>query len=242
MPFLRSLHGGSARVLREDFCGSAAVCREWLREGLRRGEAWRAVGVDVDRECVERARRVAGELGGLELECADAVKAEVGERGRSDVVFVGNFSIGYIWKRDELVRYLMRCRERLSGGGVMVCDTYDGAAAMQEGGTTRVHVGPGGVVVRATWEKRDADLLTRMVTNVLHFQVEMGGEVVERLASAFEYRWRLWGIAELREAMGEAGFSASEVFESMEEPVSALRHGREVSEAGAVCVVGRVLR
>ncbi len=60
-----------------------------------------------------------------------------------DVLFVGNFSIGYIHERSALVAYMRRCRERLAlgrrgfGGGVFVCDTYGGAAAFQLGAVER---------------------------------------------------------------------------------------------------------
>ena len=37
-------YGGVAKLLREDFCGTAAVCCEWVRGRPQR----RAIGVDID--------------------------------------------------------------------------------------------------------------------------------------------------------------------------------------------------
>lgn len=255
--FLYAVHGGEPVVLREDFCGTAAISRRWVEDGRRGGERRRAVGVDLDAEVIERARvendRV-GMGGEIRLICGDATQdtdrpelRSVARDDGCDVVFVGNFSIGYIHQRPVLVEYLRASRERLArgnagfGGGVMVCDVYDGPGAFREGSVTRVHPGRGHEVVRYTWEHREADVLTGMVVNAIHFQVEVEGEVVARYPDAFLYRWRLWSIRELREAMMEAGFASTDVYQDVGPSTEdgPLRHGREVREAGVVCVVGR---
>jgi hypothetical protein len=172
---------------------------------------------------------------------------ELGDVDGCDVVFVGNFSIGYIHRRSALVEYLRGCRARLAlgnagfGGGVMVCDVYDGPGAFKVGSITRVHPGRGAEMVRYTWEHREADVLTGMVVNAIHFQVEVEGEMVARYPDAFEYRWRLWSIREMREAMMEAGFVSTEVYQDVGPSAEsgALTHGREMREAGIVCIVGR---
>jgi hypothetical protein len=253
--FLRGLHGESPLVLREDFCGAAAVSRRWCLEGQRRGDASRAVGVDLDAEALDRAgaeARRAGVGDRLALVRADALAPGEGGggAGAADVIFVGNFSIGYIAERRRLVEYLRRCRARLAagsagwGGGVFVCDTYGGSAAFRTGAHRRTHVGRRGEVVHYTWEHVAADPLTGMVENAISFRVEAGGEVVQDLPRAFTYRWRLWGIAELREAMAEAGFGATEVHQRVEvdpgarpEPV---RSAVDLGENWIVCVAGRV--
>jgi hypothetical protein len=78
-----------------------------------------------------------------------------------------------------------------------------------------------------------------MVTNVLHFQVEVDGEVTARCPDAFVYRWRLWTIPELREGMMRAGFGATEVYQDIGPRPEPMEHGREMGESGIVCVVGR---
>ena len=236
-----------------------------MEEGRRVGQRWRAVGVDMDAEVIERARAenaAAGMGEEIRLICGDVME-DTGDAGGNtedakpssvargsqddgcDVVFVGNFSIGYIHERPVLERYLRASRERLGlgnagfGGGVFVCDTYTGSGAFKEGSVTRTHPGRGHEVVRYTWEQREADVLTAMVTNVLHFQVEVDGEVTARFPDAFVYRWRLWTIPELREAMMASGFAATEVYQDVGPHALPMGHGREMRESGIVCVVGR---
>lgn len=247
-PFLHAVHGGSPTVLREDFCGTAALCRRWVEDGRRAGESRRAVGVDMDEVVLERARRDNGAAGmqeAITLVRGDAIETPVGRSDGCDVVFVGNFSIGYIHERAALAGYLRASRARLGagnagfGGGMFVCDTYTGASAFTPGSVTRVHPGRGREVVRYTWEQREADALTAMVTNAIHFQVEVDGEVVARYPQAFVYRWRVWSIPELREAMREAGFAGSEVYQDVGPHAQPMAHGTELRESGIVCVVGR---
>jgi hypothetical protein len=150
-------------------------------------------------------------------------------------VFVGNFSIGEIHTRDVLVKYLSLSRARLHAGGVFVCDTYGGESAYRVGAVVRKHAMPDGSIVHYTWEQRRADASTGMVENALHFRVERAGVVVAAMADAFVYRWRLWSIPELRDAMSEAGFAETSVHQGLD---------GEAEEGGLpasyiVCVGGR---
>jgi hypothetical protein len=79
-----------------------------------------------------------------------------------------------------------------------------------------------------------------MVVNSISFRVIVDGEVAAEMPRAFVYRWRLWGLAELREAMAEAGFSDIAVYKEVnlapgERPVEA----GELGEDWIVMVAGR---
>lgn len=217
--FLRAVHGGEPIALREDFSGAGAVSRRWCAEGLKDTGDARALCVDLDADAVTRARALAdaeGLAARLRVVQDDALTTRADDP--ADVVFVGNFSIGYIYSRAALVAYLRASRERLSrgqrgfGGGVFACDTYGGAGAFRLGGIERKHPSRGRELIRYTWLHEEADPITSMVTNSISFRVEVDGEVVQEWPRAFVYRWRLWSIAELREAMLEAGFAAAEVY------------------------------
>ena len=224
VPLLRAIHGGAPRVLGEDFAGTAALSRVWAAT-VPGGSA---VAVDLDPDALAKHPPTPG----IVTRCADV--REVTDP--ADVVFVGNFSIGYLHTRTDLVAYLRHARSRLAPlattprmsaanpadrSGVFVCDTYGGASAFATGFTHRPHPIPkaldgiGGRICRYTWEQREADPLTGMVTDAIHFRIEDCGEIVEQLDDAFLYRWRLWGVPELRDAMAEAGFASTEVYATL---------------------------
>jgi hypothetical protein len=205
--FLRAVHGGDPRVMREDFCGGGGVARAWVELGAE----YRAIAVDRDAEPLKRLRRIPR---------LKAVRADVISCGqKADVISATNFPIGYWHTRDGLVRYLARTRTRLHRGGVFVCDTYGGASAYVRGITRRVlRVGPR-LVVRYAWEQRRADPITARVTDVVHFTVVEHGRVVAEHRDAFVYDWRLWSIPELRDAMAEAGFRRITIFDSLTDAV-----------------------
>ena len=250
VPFIRAVHGSSPAVLGEDFAGSAALSHLWVESSPDA----RAVAVDLDAD----ALGFHGDHERVIKHCADVMAIN----DPADVIFVGNFSIGYLHTRAELVAYLRHARERLiastkepgasatgqatdqaTGGkgatpeplahargslqtpdtrpsGVFICDTYGGESAFLTGEVHRDHWIPAderfgehkGKRVRYTWEQRKADPLTGMVTDVLHFRVESGGMIEQELLDAFVYDWRLWSVPELRDAMLEAGYAATEVY------------------------------
>lgn len=230
--FLRALflaeNGSDPTVLGEDFSGTCAVARRWCKEL----DGASAVCVDFDREALAWARArasddaVVNQIRFVHADCfteagATAHAAATNEPSRDlpcDVCFVGNFSIGYAHDRSTLVRYLARTRERLLrgrhgfSGGVFVCDTYGGAGAFTLGGIERTHPGRRGEVIRYAWAHEHADPTTAMVTNSISLRVERDGEIVAEYPRAFEYHWRLWSIAELREAMLEVGFERTSVY------------------------------
>jgi hypothetical protein len=235
--FLRDLHGGSPLRLGEDFSGTAAVSRAWVR--LVPGGS--ATAVDLDADALERAAGVES----VELRLGDVRDATDPGRDPADVIFAGNFSIGEIGERGELVEYLRRTRARLRGGGIFVCDTYGGPSSLRTGAIERSHWIEGGARILYVWEQREVDPATGRVVNAMHFRVEKDGEIVESIEDAFVYRWRLWSVPELRDAMAEAGFEETDVrgelwsSESRRDPLA--RSSFDSSEGFIVCVVGRVV-
>lgn len=198
-PLLRAIHGGSPRVLGEDFSGTAALCYEWVKR-----DHARAIAVDLDSEALahhpdhDRVSKVVSDVSTVPDAC--------------DVLFVGNFSIGYHHTRAALVEYLRHARSRLNPGGVFVCDTYGGESSYTIGEVHRPTPLPGGYICRYTWEQRSADPTTAMVTDVIHFRIEKAGVIEHEMFDAFVYEWRLWSVPELRDAMAEAGFPTTQVF------------------------------
>jgi hypothetical protein len=213
---LRRIHGGVPVTLGEDFCGTMALSRAWVRTD----PAARAVAVDRDASVLHRPPQVRA----VRRVLGDVVEATSRTAHAVDVLHAGNFSIGEWTTRVHLMTYLRHARARLRPGGVFVCDVYGGESAFLTGSVDREHPGPGGAMIRYTWEQRSADPITGRVVNAMHFEVRRGGAVVAAHRDAFVYSWRLWGVAELRDAMDEAGFVRSDVF-SRGEPVRPLVPG-----------------
>lgn len=238
---LRAIHGDEPTLLGEDFAGSGAVSRAWVGQS----ERYHAWCVDRDAETLSRCYD------------ADRIETRIGdvmdEDASVDVIWVGNFSIGYHHDRASLLAYLKHVRSRLKTGGVFVCDTYGGETAYTIGEVHRFHPlpaqhapdGKGGWRVRYTWEQREANPLTGMVTNALHFRIERAGFIDAELIDAFIYHWRLWSVPELSDAMLEAGFASSTVYGQLPDAVDGdgrpyIQPMDEADDSFIVCVAARV--
>lgn len=239
VPFLRAIHAGDPTILAEDFCGTAAMSREWVKQ-VRGG---RAIAVDHDPKPLARARGHKS----VRVIRGDVFTATNPKQHAADIVFVGNFSIGEIHDRRRLVEYLRHCRARLRPGGIFVCDTYGGESAFTIGAVNRLHPGPGDRRTRYTWEQRSADPTTGRVVNAMHFRVDRGGSIELELHDAFVYDWRLWSVPELRDALAEAGFPGTAVYARMPDAVDTdgrayvepITDPRDLGPSFIVCVVGR---
>ncbi len=198
--FLEAVHGAGASVLREDFSGTAALARAWAAISPRH----RAIAVDADPTVLarirsRRVRRVA----------SDAARA----RDRADVIAATNFPIMYWHDRASLLRYLRRARESLNPRGVFVCDLYGGSDALRPRTQSRA-IRDGRWRFTYVWRQKRADAATGLVENTISFRVPTERGVVQ-LRDAFVYRWRLWSIPELRDAMLEAGFASVDVHDRL---------------------------
>jgi hypothetical protein len=237
VPFLAAVHGGEARVLREDFSGTAGVARAWAASDPRR----RAIAVDQSAEPLNRARAAGTPR-------FRAVRDDVMDcRLKADIITATNFPLGYWHTRAALLRYLKKCRARLNTGGVFVCDTYGGATGFTSGTMARDVRAPGGLRINYLWEQREADPTTAMVLDAIHFRATRHGELVYQQADAFVYHWRLWSIPELREGMAEAGFRTTKVYAELADAVDhtgrahvkPVSDPRELGESYVVCIAAQ---
>jgi len=198
----RHLRGRSARWLREDFCGTAAVCCEWVR----RRKTNRAFGVDLDPEVLAWGRRhnLAA------LSAAQGARVQLLEQdvatpaGRPlDLVLAMNFSYWLLAGRATLRAYFQQVRAALEPDGVFLLDAYGGYDSyrriIEERPVEDPQLGP----FVYQWEQALYDPISGRLVCHIHFQFADGS----RLERAFTYDWRLWSLPEIRELLGEAGFS-----------------------------------
>ncbi|HED53234.1 MAG TPA: class I SAM-dependent methyltransferase [Phycisphaerales bacterium] len=233
---LRAIHGNNPKILAEDFSGTGALCRYWAEHV----DGGRAIAVDRNPEPLSRLQGASG----VEIVQADVMQANA----KADCLFAGNFSIGYHHSRPALLAYLKHVRERLNPGGTFVCDTYGGETAYTIGRVIREVPLPGSQICKYQWEQRYADPLTGRVTDVLHFRVFEGDEVIADFPDAFIYEWRLWSVPELRDAMAESGFHMSDVYAELPDAVDdqgnvyaePITDPEWIGDNFIVCVAGRL--
>ncbi|HHJ13636.1 MAG TPA: class I SAM-dependent methyltransferase [Gammaproteobacteria bacterium] len=198
----RRIRGRTATRLREDFCGTARMCCEWVRGRPEN----RAIGVDFDPEVLEWSR--ANHMAALD----DDQRARVTllqDDVRSvrtepvDIVLAMNFSWQIFEQRKVLVDYFAGVRDALVDDGILFLDAFGGYEAYQEIEEKTRHKG-----FTYVWEQESYDPVTgHMVCNI-HFTFNDGS----RMERAFHYEWRLYGLPELREILLDAGFSKVTVY------------------------------
>lgn len=198
----RRRFGRPPRLLREDFCGTAAMACEWVR-GHRENRAW---GIDIDPEPLAWSRR--HHLPGLrdhQLRRLELLQGDVREVSLEpvDVTVAFNFSYLVFQRRSELKRYFEIVRSGLRPEGLLVLDLYGGAEAMQTMTELRDCEG-----FDYVWDQDVFDPIQHHAVNHIHFEFEDGS----RIDRAFSYDWRLWTLPELRDVLEDAGFSASDVY------------------------------
>ncbi|QIK37264.1 class I SAM-dependent methyltransferase [Caldichromatium japonicum] len=205
--FFAERYGRLPQRLREDFCGTAALCAAWVR--LRPDNlAW---GVDLDPEglawgqvhnlgplTAEQRRRIALINGDVR----SAVTPEV------DIVAALNFSYWLLKTRTALSEYLRHIRSLLAPEGLLILDVHGGPDAMRLHTERREIQDPLGEPFAYLWERADFDPLSHTQTCYIHFQFTDGTS----LERAFSYTWRLWTLPELRELLVECGFGQVQVY------------------------------
>jgi len=196
----RLLRGHSARLLREDFCGTAAVCCEWIER--RKGN--RAIGVDIDPEVLDwgRANNLtmlsAHQAERVDLREEDVLRVDT---PRMDIVAAMNFSYWLLKERSSVKRYFERVLEALKDDGIFFLDAYGGYDSYRVIVEKRTIESDSGNFTYI-WEQEKYDPITGRLICHIHFAFPDGS----RMERAFSYDWRLWTLPEIRELLDEVGF------------------------------------
>lgn len=201
--FYKDATGAVPEVLREDFCGTASICCEWVKGKPNR----RAVGVDLDREPLDwgRAKYLAA-LAPEEQQRVTLLQANVldAKTPKADVVAAQNFSFWIFKQRAEVLAYFKAVHRALKDDGIFVMDMMGGAKCMEDEYEEPRRV-KGFTYV---WEHAKFDPITHDALFHIHFRFPDGSKIEK----AFTYDWRLWTLPEIRDLLDEAGFSKSEVY------------------------------
>jgi len=199
----RHAYGSRPTLLREDFCGTAAICCKWVRSRAER----RAHGVDLDPEPL----RWGSEHNVAKLPAEAQKRLRLYQRDvreikgqKADVIAAENFSYFIFRSREELLKYFVAARRSLARKGVLVLDVMGGSEVLQENRKEKRKVKG----FHYIWEQARFDPITNHCRFHIHFKFKNGS----RLRRAFSYDWRLWSIPEIEELLAEAGFRESAVY------------------------------
>ena len=193
------ISGRKPASLREDFCGTALLCAEWVAK-----EGRTAVGVDIDREALAWGAKHNLAPLGRRAAAVSLLRQDVRApcRGRFDLIAALNFSYMIFRTREELRGYFAGVRRHLTRDGVFVLDAYGGYESWRpQSERCRLR---GFTYV---WQQGAVNPIDHTAVNHIHFEFGNGS----RLHRAFTYCWRLWTLPEIRELLTEAGFSRSTV-------------------------------
>jgi hypothetical protein len=192
----RRIRGTRAKHMREDFCGTALLAAEWVKQG----DDFTAEGFDLDGPTLAwgRAHNLAplGDAASrVTLHQADVRAAQ--DRA-PDVRCAQNFSYFTFRERAVLLDYFRGVRESLAHGGIFVIDLFGG-----EEGTTILEeerkIEEGFTYV---WDQSKYFPGSGEYHCNIHFEFKDG----TKLKNAFSYVWRYWSMPELKDVLADAGF------------------------------------
>ncbi len=194
------------RVLREDFCGTFAICCLWAKKKDRI-----AIGVDLDPEPLAWGRE--HNLSKLKEEAQQRVtllQEDVRSNGqvKADILAAQNFSFWIFKTRAGLLEYFKTAYRNLAEEGVMVLDMMGGPECLEENHEDIRKYGKGKKAFKYVWDQARYDPITHDATFHIHFRFKDGSS----LEPAFTYEWRFWSIPEVRELLLEAGFPEVHVY------------------------------
>jgi hypothetical protein len=194
----RQHRGRPARLLREDFCGTAAMCAAWVKHHSD-NRAW---GIDLDESTLHWGIRhhllplgqPAARVTLIRQDVRDAVEF------KSDVIAAFNFSYYTFQEHAALLGYFRRIHQSLTRDGILYLDLFGGPESMDLR-EERTDYGDFTYV----WDQAAFNPITHAITCHIHFEFPDGS----RIRRAFTYHWRLWQIPELELLLREAGFKRS---------------------------------
>lgn len=198
----RRCFGRLPQTVREDFCGTAAACCEWVRRHPD-NKAW---GVDLDTEVLAWAlhHNVAA-LGHDEQTRVKLLQDDVRfvDVPPVDVTLAMNFSYFLFKTRETLRAYFLAARQALANQGMLVLDVFGGHEAFRPLKESRQCDG-----FTYVWEQAAFDPISHDMLCHIHFERDDGSQV----SPAFSYDWRLWTLPEITELLTEAGFGQIQVY------------------------------
>ena len=201
----QELSGKKPAILREDFCGTFALCCEWVKfspEHL-------AIGLDIDQEPIGYGKeKYFSELDEAEKERLTLIERDVlSEEGlpSADIVCALNFSYFCFKDRETLKRYFQKVADSLNPGGIFVLDCFGGGKCCEANEEETEFTD---LKFSYFWDQDSYDPLNNHAKFYIHFK-RHGEKKRERV---FTYDWRMWSIPELRDILKEVGLAETHTY------------------------------
>jgi len=193
--------GRKAILLREDFCGTANLCTEWIKLN---GDK-QALGVDYDEPTLQWGRENNLASLGERANAITLIRDDVRnvQEPQADILAATNFSWWGFKTRNELAGYLRNCHAALKDEGMMMMDCYGGPEAQIPQEEEREQDG-----FDYVWDQDTFNPITNEITCYIDFNFNDGSS----LKKAFSYDWRLWSLPETCDLLKECGFSRTIVY------------------------------
>ncbi|MBX9765934.1 MAG: hypothetical protein K2X47_01570 [Bdellovibrionales bacterium] len=200
--FYEKLRNGSHPfMMREDFCGTFANSRAWVKQGAHY-QAW---CFDLDAEPLKWGLRRTEALLTLD-EQARIYPAKknvlTGTSLRTDLILALNFSYFIFRERKVLLSYFKKCLSRLKKNGVLILDCFGGSEAL----LTKSYRNK-----RARWWYHWDHCYYNPINHHSKYQIHFEEVEGPFRRSVFRYEWRHWMLPELRDLLSEAGFKKTVV-------------------------------
>jgi cyclopropane fatty-acyl-phospholipid synthase-like methyltransferase len=198
----KQLTGRKAVSLREDFCGTANLCREWIQSNDERT----AIGVDIDASVLNWGKiNHMSKLNENEKKRLTLIEGDVltSNTEKVDLNVAMNFSYWLFKTRSELRNYFEQVKKHIVDDGVFMLDCFGGSEAFEEMKEKTKHKG-----FTYVWEQAKYNPINGDYRCHIHFNFPDGS----KMKKAFTYEWRLWTLPEIQELLKEAGFSKVRVY------------------------------
>lgn len=192
----REINRKSARILREDFCGTFLICCEWVKLHSRNA----AIGVDFSREPLFYGRKNhLSQLTGSQQKRVTLKESNVlnFRSIKSDIVVAVNFSFYVFKERQFLKKYFRSVFLSLKPQGLFIVDCFGGPECQSPNEEEREYKD-----FSYFWDQMSFDAITCHAQFQIHFKRK--GE--RKRKNVFQYDWRMWSIPELKDIMEEVGF------------------------------------
>ena len=192
----RDLRGRQPCSIREDFCGTSAVAREWVRHGDNNT----VVGIDLDERVLSWARKKCSEeLTEDQISRITFLKHDVFlvDTPAVDCTLAMNFSYYGFKKRSQLLKYFKSVIGGLVDDGLFLLDAYGGSDSFLEMDEERDMDG-----FTYVWDQHHVNPISGDIVNHIHFEFPDGSKI----KNAFTYDWRLWTLPEIQDVLLDAGF------------------------------------